>query len=269
MRSYIHVCVLQPRLSCNIPPLHFPNLFSLSYLYLCIFGETVVERCAKKKIYIKWWYRCVLYLSTRAYARSHAKVMATVLYLGNRISLCSMILSRNIHSESVYFSIALSIAASLVLFSHNKLALSRHESLLRLPFRSWYYPHILLHARNIFTKSIQCIQQILFHARQKPRRLFMCMLQSRERKKNSRKLKEKKTEKCIYGKLLGRCLDERVENTWYYTFVCLLQLMIMIIIIKLHAEHIHKHIRSSPEWIKQNKPTKCWNSILIYGREFA
>lgn len=49
----------------------------------------------------------------------------------------------------------------------------------------------------------------------------------------------------------GRCLVERVENTWYYTFVCLLQLMMMIIIIKMVA-----HIERTNRMKGQIKPPK-------------
>lgn len=63
-----------------------------------------------------------------------------------------------------------------------------------------------------------------------------------------------------YGKLFERCLAERVENTWYYTFVCLLQLMIMIIITNMWSQ------RSPHEHIEQRKPSNCWNSIYVrYG----
>lgn len=58
----------------------------------------------------------------------------------------------------------------------------------------------------------------------------------------------------------GRCLDERVENTWYNTFVCLLQLMMMIIIIKMLV-HVHHHEQIKVKWTTAN----CWNSILIHA----
>lgn len=41
----------------------------------------------------------------------------------------------------------------------------------------------------------------------------------------------KRKDKNAYSKLFERCLDERVENTWYYTFVCLPQLMMIMVII--------------------------------------